>query len=153
MGQNEMVYCWCVICWPHLMMGQNEMVCCWCVICWPHPMMGQNEMVYYWCDVYTITLWWDKMRWLYLIWYAPLPYDGDKMTWLLLMIWIDYDWCWLVLVSYYKLIFGHAHYWFSFITAVVINILSYCVWSVSNLWHLTNLVLTCFSIGFRYFKS
>ena len=39
-----------------------------------------------------------------------------------------------------------------FITVIIIYTMSYCVWLVSNLWHLTNLVLTYFSIVFRYFK-
>ena len=41
----------------------------------------------------------------------------------------------------------------SLIIVIVINTLSYCVWLVSYLWHLTNFMLTCFSIVFRYLKS
>ena len=117
------------------------------------------------------TLWWDKLRRSFVdVYMLTTPCDGTNWVGLLMMWYMYHTLCWdksswlhLMIDDVYDLLFGICAYWwltwnmlfvvFQLSQQLLFNILSYCVWLVSNLWHLTNFMLTCFSIVFRYFKS
>ena len=65
------------------------------------------------------------------------------------------DWLWLLYGTWCVLtvwLWRCLFYLFYLSQQFIIYTMSYCAWLVSNLWHLTNFMLTYFSIVFRYFR-